>query len=47
MQHTALIYTMVIVSAADSEMTDRELFIIGDIVKTLPVFENFDPELLP
>jgi len=47
MQHTALIYTMVIVSAADSEMTDREIFIIGDIVKTLPVFETFDPELLP
>ena len=47
MQHTALIYTMVIMSAADSEMTDREIFVIGDIVKTLPVFEDFDPELLP
>lgn len=47
MQHTALIYIMVIMSAADSEMTDRELFIIGDIVKTLPAFENFDPERLP
>jgi len=47
MQHTALIYTMVIMSAADSEMTDREIFIIGDIVKTLPAFEDFDPELLP
>ncbi len=47
MQHTALIYTMVIMSAADSDMTDKELFIIGDIVRTLPVFEGFDPELLP
>ena len=30
--HRALIYTMVIVSAADSEMPDAELRIIGDIV---------------
>lgn len=47
MQHTALIYTMVIMSAADSDMTDKELFVIGDLVRTMPVFEGFDPEQLP
>jgi tellurite resistance protein len=41
-QHRALIYTMVIVSAADSEMPDAELRIIGDIVGDLPVFSDFD-----
>ena len=40
--HGALIYTMVIVSAADSEMSDSELAIIGDIVGHLPVFRGFD-----
>jgi len=47
MQHTALIYTMVLMSAADSDMTDRELLLIGDIVRTMPAFEDFDEELLP
>ena len=45
--HTALIYTMVLISAADSDMTDRELFTIGEIVRTLPVFRDYDPEILP
>ncbi len=40
--HSALIYTMVLVSAADREMTDSELQAIGDIVKQLPVFRDFD-----
>ena len=40
--HSALIYTMVLVSAADREMTDSELHTMGDIVKHLPVFEGFD-----
>ena len=47
MEHAALIYTMVIMSAADSDMTDKELFTIGDIIRTLPAFEDFDQELLP
>ena len=47
MEHAALIYTMVIMSAADSDMTDKELFAIGDIIRTLPAFEDFDQELLP
>ena len=47
MQHTALIYTMVLMSAADSDMTDKELRVIGSIVHDLPAFADFDPELLP
>jgi tellurite resistance protein len=43
---TAIIYVMVTVSAADAEMTDRELRMIGDIVRTLPVFRAFDPDHL-
>ena len=45
--HRALIYTMVIVSAADSDMPDVELRIIGDIVGDLPVFREFDQSELP
>ena len=45
--HRALIYTMVIVSAADSDMPDAELRIIGDIVEDLPVFSDFDRRELP
>ena len=45
--HGALIYTMVIVSAADRDMTDAELAIIGDIVGHLPIFRAFDRQKLP
>jgi tellurite resistance protein len=45
--HRALIYTMVIVSAADSEMPEAELRIIGDIVGDLPIFRDFDKGELP
>jgi len=45
--HRALIYTMVIVSAADSDMPDAELQIIGDIVGHLPIFADFDRRELP
>jgi tellurite resistance protein len=40
--HAGLIYTMVLVSAADREMTDAELRTIGDIVQLLPIFADFD-----
>lgn len=43
---TALIYLMVTTSAADADMTDRELMTMGDIVRMLPVFRGFDPEQL-
>jgi tellurite resistance protein len=45
--HRALIYTMVIVSAADSELPEAELRIIGDIVGDLPIFRDFDQAELP
>jgi tellurite resistance protein len=44
--HAALIYTMVLVSAADTHMTDNELRIIGDIVNHLPVFADYDHQKL-
>lgn len=47
-QHqTALVYTMVLVSAADNDMTDSELKTIGEIVSHLPVFDGYDMENLP
>lgn len=45
--HAALIYTMVLVSAADREMTDRELRLIGEIIRVLPIFEDFPEDTLP
>ena len=38
----ALIYIMVVMAAADREMTDRELKRIGDQVRNLPVFVDFE-----
>jgi len=40
--HEALIYTMVLVSAADRKMADIELESMGDMVAHLPVFRDFD-----
>ncbi|MFP3945106.1 MAG: tellurite resistance TerB family protein [Alphaproteobacteria bacterium] len=43
---TALIYVMVLVSAADASMSDNELRTIGNIVGTFPVFSGMDKERL-
>ena len=40
--HDGLIYTMVLVSAADREMTDAEMLTIGEMVRDLPVFGDYD-----
>jgi tellurite resistance protein len=40
--HEALIYAMVLVSAADRKMPDSELEVMGDMVAHLPVFRDFD-----
>jgi hypothetical protein len=40
--YAALIYVMVVVSASDGNMSETELRTIGDIVRTLPVFRDFD-----
>ena len=45
-RHTALIFTMVLVSAAEGEMTDAELETIGRQVRHLPVFKEFDEDRL-
>jgi hypothetical protein len=44
--HGALIYTMVIVTGAESNLPPDEIAIIGDIVGHLPVFHGFDRKLL-
>jgi uncharacterized membrane protein YebE (DUF533 family) len=44
--HAALIYVMVIVSAADGTMSQNELRTIGDLTKHLPVFRGFDERRL-
>jgi tellurite resistance protein len=44
--YAALIQTMFLVSAADDEMTDAELHIIGEIVNYLPVFRGYDKSRL-
>ena len=38
----ALIYLMVLISAVDGEMNDAELGHIGEVVRFLPVFKEFD-----
>jgi tellurite resistance protein len=45
--HAGLIYTMVLVSAADREMNDFEMSSIGQDVLRLPVFSDFDQNRLP
>jgi tellurite resistance protein len=42
----ALIYIMVMVAAADNNMADSELHVIGDVVNHLPVFAGYDQKRL-
>ena len=42
----ALVLTMVLVSAADGGMTDREIGIMSALVQTLPAFQDFTREAL-
>ena len=44
-QH-ALIYLMITVSAADREMTDRELRRIGTLCRAMPIFQMIAPEVV-
>jgi tellurite resistance protein len=44
---SALIYTMVMVSAVDRDMTEPEMRTIGSLVKGLPAFVGFDIKRLP
>lgn len=46
--HAALIYVMVVVSAADARMSDAELHTIGETVRSLPAFKGFkDDKIIP
>ena len=45
--HTALVYTMVIMSASDGSMSEKELRVISELTKTLPSFHGFDHSRLP
>ena len=47
LHHEGLIYTMVLASACDGDMTDREIQTIGQLVQTMPVFVEFNEEDLP
>ena len=40
--HTALIYTMVMMAAADRDMSDAELGAMTEMVGYLPVFRDYD-----
>lgn len=42
----ALIYVMMTMSAVDRMMTDAELAQIGNITRTLPIFQDFNEERL-
>jgi tellurite resistance protein len=45
--HTALVHTMVIVSAADGDMPDAELKHMGNVCRSWPIFRGFDLDTLP
>ena len=45
--HEGLIYIMVMAAAADREMKDSEMMRLGDIVRSLPVFADFDENDIP
>lgn len=44
--HAALVYVMVVVSASDGSMNNKEIEAIGDITRKLPVFRDFDHDRL-
>jgi len=44
--HEALIHVMVTMSAVDRSMGDAEFSKMGDIIKTLPVFSDYDTDNL-
>lgn len=43
---TALIYVMVTMSAVDRVMDDAEIMEIGNMVRYLPVFKGYNPEMM-
>ncbi|GAB5467701.1 MAG: tellurite resistance TerB family protein [Rhodospirillales bacterium] len=45
--HSALISCMVLVAGSDRVMDDSELKMIGNLVKQLPIFRDYDIDRLP
>ena len=45
--HDSLIAIMVLVSAADNDIADEELRKMADVVRSWPVFSDYDIEALP
>ncbi|MTI10746.1 MULTISPECIES: tellurite resistance TerB family protein [Curvivirga] len=41
-KHQSLIYTMVLMSAADSEMSETEMLKIKEVISYLPIFEGYE-----
>ncbi len=46
-RQSALIYAMVLSAAADRDLADVEIALIGDLIRYLPAFEGYDMEKLP
>lgn len=46
-KHSALIYAMVLSAAADRDLAEVEIGLIGDLIRYLPAFEGYDMENLP
>lgn len=44
--HAALIHVMVLTAAADADLTDPEMRAIGEIVRMLPIFDDYDMDRL-
>lgn len=44
--HTGFVYLMVLVSASDRNMTDKELKRMGYLVDNLPIFSDYDSNRL-
>ncbi|HXL99096.1 MAG TPA: tellurite resistance TerB family protein [Rhizomicrobium sp.] len=44
--HSALIYVMVLIAASDRSISESELRAIGTLVKSLPVFRDFEEHRL-
>lgn len=44
--HTGFVYLMVLVSASDRNMTDKELKRMGYLVDNLPIFNDYDSNRL-
>jgi len=44
--HAALVYTMVLASVADEDLNDREIHMMSEIIRLLPIFRNYEFEKL-